>query len=236
MDAADIQSANQNLSIQAENSLSLQNAKVQTAGQNTQALNITASELNTSNAQILNSAQTTIKANHWENTAGQVSANALNAQVTGNLDNQNAILASTHDINIQTGILDNQKGLIYSNQGNVTINVQNALDNGSSTDTAGQIIAKQNADITANQLQNSGSIYANKLTQVKSSVLSNTGLIASENDVQLNVDQLQNSGKLIAGMSEKGDLLNQGKLNIQANQTVQSSGTQIAVIYLKLQV
>ena len=98
------------------------------------------------------------------------------------------------------------------------------LANTSTTQASGRI------DLTAQQdINNSGTSYAQGAAQLSSATqITNTGLLGAKGDLTLSAANIDSSGTLAAGMAADASIGNDGKLSLNASNTLSNSGQNLA--------
>jgi len=136
---------------------------------------------------------TTDATNGIDNNQGLIAANQTLTASTANLGNTNGTITTTADLDLQTGALTNDAGLIQSGS-NIVINTHGqALINNNSGSSKG-ILSQGSTTLTTGALNNQagyigarGAITANSTT-----ISNNTGAVISEATVALNGTSLDN--------------------------------------------
>jgi len=199
---------NQGGAIQAANTANLTvNA---TGAINNKALNSVAGSLQAGGAAIINAGSidnrqgqviagttlniaTTDASNGIDNNQGLIAANQTLTASTANLDNTNGTITTAADLDLQTGALTNDAGLIQSG-GNMVINTHGqALINSNSGSSKG-ILSQGSATLTTGALYNQTGYIGAKgaITANSTAISNNTGTVISEATIALNGISLDN--------------------------------------------
>ncbi|WP_228272628.1 two-partner secretion domain-containing protein [Acinetobacter soli] len=190
---------------------------------------------------IVSEGQLTLKAGKGlSNQQGSiVSSNVLELKTDQLINNQSGQIQAK-EIKLSASNLDNRSGVIAAKTGDVSLNINNELNNGrvEQTKSAGIIQAAQNIDVQTGRLDNSGLIYAGQNQQLKvAQNLNNAGQVAAQNNLNIQTATLTqtSAGSMIAGLTSEGALANQGNLGIDATGAINAQGQLIAGGDLKSQ-
>ena len=194
--------------------------------QSAKALNLKSKQINNSKGQILATDALVLNSDAINNTEGVIASveGDANLNIT-HLDNSKGEI-SAQNVQLKGQKINNQQGSIQAKTGNLTINVDQ-VDNGLAQDTAGNLIAAKNLNITARQLSNTGQIYAGDTADLTVQQLQQDGQLAALNNIKVKSDTIMSKPNTIfaAGLDQDGKLSNSdATLNIDAQQ-VQIAGT-----------
>lgn len=194
--------------------------------QSAKALNLTAKQIDNNKGQILATDALVLNSDNTNNTEGVIAS--VNSDATLNitsLDNHKGEI-SAQNVQLIGQTLNNQQGTIQAKTGDLTLKV-GQIDNGLAQDTAGNLIAAKNLNITAQQLNSTGQIYAGDTTDLAVQQLQQDGQLAALNKIKVQSDNITSSKDAIwaAGLDQTGKLSNSAAtLNIDAQQA-QIAGT-----------
>ncbi|WP_343316500.1 hemagglutinin repeat-containing protein [Acinetobacter soli] len=190
---------------------------------------------------IVSEGQLTLKAGKGlSNLQGSiVSSNVLELKTDQLINNQSGQIQAK-EIKLSASNLDNRSGVIAAKTGDVSLNINNELNNGrvEQAKSAGIIQAAQNIDVQTGRLDNSGLVYAGQNQQLKvAQNLNNAGQVAAQNNLNIQTATLTqtSAGSMIAGLTSEGALANQGSLGIDATGAINAQGQLIAGGDLKSQ-
>lgn len=164
----------------------------------------------------------------FNNKDGKVQAlDVIHIQNTGELNNQQGLIAAQQSIDLKTGQLNNTQGTLYSEKNNIKIQAQDHINN-----TSGIIQSAKSSNIHAASLINQkGQLIADGLTIQLKALDNMQGQIQSTGNLSIQSDSLQNQqGRLIAQdemvlSSQTASLLNQsGQISAGADIQIQTYG------------
>lgn len=194
--------------------------------QSAKALNLTAKQIDNSKGQILATDALVLNSDNTNNTEGVIAS--VNGDATLNITtlNNNKGEISAQNVQLTGQALNNQQGSLQAKTGDLTLKV-GQINNGLAQDTAGNLIATKNVNITAQQLNSTGQIYAGDTADLAIQQLWQDGQLAALNKIKVQSDNITSNKDAIwaAGLDQDGKLSNNtATLNIDAQQ-VQLAGT-----------
>ena len=195
-----------------------------------QEANLKAQQINNQKGKIQSILKTKIETNTLDNQSGTIySQDQLQLLAQSAIQNQQGTIAAQKDLQINSRDLNNQQGIIQSEQGRADLTVQGVLNNHQGElfaskglnvvaqgidNRLGQIssLEKLNLDSQLQTLNNeSGKILADQILLKTGLLNNNSGLIQSNSELSIDTNQQdllnQNSGA-------RGGILSQGKLNL----------------------
>ncbi|WP_151803139.1 two-partner secretion domain-containing protein [Acinetobacter guillouiae] len=195
-----------------------------------QEANLKAQQINNQKGKIQSILKTKIETNSLDNQSGTIyTQDQLQLLAQSAIQNQQGIIAAQKDLQINSTDLNNEQGIIQSEQGRADLTVQGALNNHQGElfaskglnvvaqgidNRLGQIssLEKLNLDSQLQTLNNeSGKILADQILLKTGLLNNNSGLIQSNSELSIDTNQHdllnQNSGA-------RGGILSQGKLNL----------------------
>ncbi|MFM0081658.1 filamentous hemagglutinin N-terminal domain-containing protein [Paraburkholderia sediminicola] len=185
---------------------------------------------NASSGTLASTSTTTVNATNFTN-AGLVNGSTTNINVAGGLTNVGGTLMGVNALNINTGSLNNQNGLIFAGNvgassgpatGNLSLTVNGG--DGAFNNAGGQLLAIQNASVSAVNMSFDGSTQGvisagNTLSlTVGSMALSSNWNLTAGN---VNINALQ-------GFSNSAVMNSTGSLSISSNGTISNNGQLIS--------
>ncbi|MFW1850729.1 hemagglutinin repeat-containing protein [Acinetobacter guillouiae] len=195
-----------------------------------QEANLKAQQINNQKGKIQSILKTKIETNTLDNQSGTIyTQDQLQLLAQSAIQNQQGTIAAQKDLQINSTDLNNEQGIIQSEQGRADLTVQGALNNHQGElfaskglnvvaqgidNRLGQIssLEKLNLDSQLRTLNNeSGKILADQILLKTGLLNNNSGLIQSNSELSIDTNQHdllnQNSGA-------RGGILSQGKLNL----------------------
>jgi len=250
--------------ISAGGDLTMQGKTVNLSGSNTQANNIKLiardGMLDTSNARVEASRQLTIASGKLNNKQGILFGEEV-AVTTGDIDNEYGNIYSRSNFKLKGGSItntggslvawdslditaneiNNQAGRIYSDGGDVRLNVTGDVVNtdgsqirangkllitaGGSVDNAGEINSGAQLMMTAKNINNNNTLYAGNSIELNSDgAVTNNGIIQAEGDVKIAAATLNSRGTISARDHIRGT----GNINIRTTGALIATGQNLA--------
>lgn len=187
-------------------------------------LTVTAPNMtNAANASLASTATTTINASSFTN-SGLVNGATTNVTVSGGLTNVGGSLMGVNALNVNVGSLNNQNGLLFagdvngSGVGNLSLRINGG--NGAFSNGGGELLAIQNASLSAVNMSFDGSTQGTisagntlSLTVGSMSLSSNWNLTAGNVAIEA-----------LNGFSNSGVLNSTGSLTISSNGAINNNG------------
>lgn len=202
-------------------------------GNNAGALSLTAATVNTTAGKVLSLGDQTWQiAGDIDNTQGQIQGDGLsvNAYTLTNTDGQvvanNTVgSAKANQINLKGDLSNTGHGVIYSDNGSLTLTAQ-AVTN------SAQLTSRGDLNIHSRTLDNTGSISSLANTHINNQTnLTNTATIAAQGNLEIQTGELNQTqrGQLVAGLNPDNTLsATPQRLTINSTSVQHNQGSNVA--------
>ena len=217
-------------------------------------LNLTAQNVDSKKGRIQAGGSGKLQVNALDNTEGVIyAADQLQLNATEALNNQKGTIAGEQHVDLQVGTLNNESGQIRSQQEQLTLSVQNDLDNSSGEISAaknielkakninnqkGKVVAGQSLQVDAEQLDNTeGTLYAKEQQKLTLTEQFNnqSGIVAANQQIKLKAGSLNNNAGKIRSEKNQLDLQIQNKLDNQSGEIFAGTDAKIKAAELNNQ-